>query len=148
MKISRYLAAGLTLAAAYAPGLAIAQSEPVVLYGRLNVARESNDRSVIGFRGAGDLGDGVQALFQVEGTLAPDTGARSPAARDIHGRLGRRVLGTHQRLFLFHALAKRPERRRRFRDQFAGRGRRRHAQGQRAGSAAQFLDGASPGRLQ
>jgi predicted porin len=100
MKTFHYLAAGLSLAAALAPVGARAQSEPVTLYGRLNVAlesmqnsvnaqgrsvnvaRESNDRSVIGLRGAEDLGDGVQALFQVEGTLAPDTGAGSPAARD------------------------------------------------------------------
>ena len=100
MKTFPCLAAGVSLAAAFVPGLAWAQSEPAVLYGRLNVAlesmqnsrdaqarsasvaRESNDRSVIGLRGAEDLGDGVQALFQVEGTLAPDTGAGSPAARD------------------------------------------------------------------
>jgi predicted porin len=71
-----------------------------VVYGRLNVAlenmhdtrdgagrpasvtRESNDRSVLGFRGSEDLGDGARALFQVEGTVAPDTGAGSIAARD------------------------------------------------------------------
>jgi predicted porin len=103
MKTHHYLAC-VALAATVAPGVARAQAEPVVLYGRLNVAlesmrnaidaqgrgatvtRESNDRSVLGLRGAEDLGDGMQALFQVEGTLSPDTGAGSPAARDT--RLG------------------------------------------------------------
>lgn len=87
------LAAGtLALAAA----LPAAAQENVQLYGRLNVALEalhssgsgdsvqrvSNNRSVLGFRGSEDLGGGWQALFQVEGTLAPDTGAGSIAARD------------------------------------------------------------------
>jgi len=71
-----------------------------MLYGRLNIAleqmrntrdgdgrsasvtRASNDRSVLGFRGSEELGDGARALFQVEGTLSPDTGAGSIAARD------------------------------------------------------------------
>ncbi len=66
----------------------------VQLYGRLNasaetvhgpagaVARLSNNRSVIGFKGSEDLGDGIKALFQVEGTLALDTGAGAIAQRD------------------------------------------------------------------
>jgi len=82
------------LALALAPASAQAQAGNVVLYGRLNLAlenvqdgqqhvtRESNNRSVLGFRGAEDLGNGMSALFQIEGTLAPDTGAGSPAARD------------------------------------------------------------------
>ncbi|MCE4554354.1 porin [Roseateles cellulosilyticus] len=61
-----------------------------LVYGRLNVAleavelahslsraalhRESNNRSVLGFQGAEDLGDGYRALFQIEGALAIDTG--------------------------------------------------------------------------
>jgi predicted porin len=77
-----------------------AQTNNVVVYGRLNVAlenmrtsvgpdgratsvnRESNDRSVLGFRGTEDLGDGIKALFQIEGTLSPDTGAGAIAQRD------------------------------------------------------------------
>lgn len=63
----------------------------VNLYGRLNVAlesvgssasgvrrtmlRESNQRSVLGFTGGEDLGDGYRALFQIEGALAVDTGS-------------------------------------------------------------------------
>ena len=59
----------------------------VQVYGRLNVSLESarapgahvermvNNRSVLGFKGSEDLGGGLKALFQVEGTLAPDTGA-------------------------------------------------------------------------
>ncbi|TFW16126.1 porin [Duganella callida] len=78
-------------------GPAYAQSN-VQIYGRLNVGleslendgqrvnRESNYRSVLGFKGTEDLGGGTHILFQIEGTLAPDTGAGSPAARDT--RLG------------------------------------------------------------
>jgi predicted porin len=66
----------------------------IQVYGRLNlgveslqaddarVTRLSNYRSVLGFRGSEDLGGGLKAIFQIEGTLAPDTGAGSPAARD------------------------------------------------------------------
>lgn len=83
--------AGLALIAAGAQ----AQSG-VTIYGRLNVSlehadaaraprdravnRESNNRSVIGFRGAEDLGDGYQAVFQIEGSLALDTGAGTSLA--------------------------------------------------------------------
>ncbi|OFA07956.1 outer membrane porin protein 32 precursor [Janthinobacterium sp. HH107] len=86
-------AAGALALAAALPSQA---QENVQLYGRLNVALEalhssgsgdsvqrvSNNRSVLGFRGSEDLGGGWQALFQVEGTLAPDSGAGSLAARD------------------------------------------------------------------
>lgn len=82
---------------AVACGAAHAQSN-VQLYGRLNLGLESvqndgtrlsrlsNNRSVLGFKGSEDLGGGTSVLFQIEGTLAPDTGAGSPAARDT--RLG------------------------------------------------------------
>jgi predicted porin len=78
-------------------GSAHAQSE-VQVYGRLNlgleslqndgqrVSRLSNNRSVLGFNGSEDLGGGTKIIFQIEGTLSPDTGAGSPAARDT--RLG------------------------------------------------------------
>ena len=83
-------------ALALAAGLPAAAQQNVQLYGRLNVGIEalhssgsgdsvqrlSNNRSVLGFRGSENLGGGWQALFQVEGTLAPDTGAGSIAARD------------------------------------------------------------------
>ncbi len=90
MKTSSLFLAALALA----PALATAQDGNVVIYGRLNLAlenvqdgtqhltRESNNRSVLGFRGTEDLGNGMSALFQIEGTLSPDTGAGSPAARD------------------------------------------------------------------
>ena len=87
---------------------AAAQTSAVTIYGRLNAAlekvdtsrdasgkplgltRESNYRSVIGFRGSealgnglGDgLGDDLRAIYQVEGTLSLDSGAGSIAARD------------------------------------------------------------------
>ena len=83
------------LALAFAAPSAHADST-VTIYGRLNVSlehadaghsprdravdRESNNRSVIGFRGAEDLGGGMQALFQIEGSLAVDTGAGSSLA--------------------------------------------------------------------
>ncbi|SDH17210.1 MULTISPECIES: porin [unclassified Duganella] len=82
---------------AIACGSATAQSN-VQIYGRLNVGLESlqndgtrvsrlsNNRSVLGFNGSEDLGGGTRIIFQIEGTLAPDTGAGSPAARDT--RLG------------------------------------------------------------
>lgn len=87
-----YLLAASALAAAFPA----AAQQNVQLYGRLNVGIEalhssgtgdnvqrlSNNRSVLGFRGTEDLGGGWQALFQVEGTLSPDTGAGSIAARD------------------------------------------------------------------
>jgi len=83
------------LAAATACHGAWAQSN-VQIYGRLNTGIESlrssdgdsqatrlsNYRSVLGFKGSEDLGGGLKAIFQIEGTLSPDTGAGSPAARD------------------------------------------------------------------
>jgi predicted porin len=88
-------------------GHGLAQAESPQLYGRLNLgiedmrvhgenhastARLSNYRSVFGVRGSEDLGDGLKLLFQVEGTLSPDTGAGAVAARDtrvgLEGRWG------------------------------------------------------------
>jgi predicted porin len=77
-----------------------AQDLSVQVYGRLNVAvenmrtsansagrslsitREVNDRSVLGFKGTEDLGGGNKALFQIEGTISPDTGEGAIAQRD------------------------------------------------------------------
>jgi predicted porin len=54
--------------------------------------RESNYRSVFGVRGSEGLGGGLHFIFQVEGTLSPDTGAGMVAARDtragLEGRWG------------------------------------------------------------
>lgn len=96
--MSKYLRRSALALAACAAG-AQAQTN-VQLYGRLNVAAEyvkasatadgprlsqqrvSNNRSVLGFRGSEALGGGVSALFQIEGTLSPDTGAGELARRD------------------------------------------------------------------
>lgn len=86
---------GLALLLTATTGAACAQSN-VTVYGRLNtgleslrssgagssVARMSNYRSVLGFRGTEDLGGGLKAIFQIEGTLALDTGAGGLASRD------------------------------------------------------------------
>ena len=98
--------AGLLLATA-----AHAQDSAVQIYGRLNVAlehadsssgpgltRHVNNRSVLGFRGGEDLGGGLKAIFQIEGTLSPDTGAGALAARDT--RVG--LAGTWGTLFAGH----------------------------------------------
>jgi predicted porin len=86
-------------------GHGLAQAEPTQIYGRLNLGVEdihvhgnghassvrlSNYRSVFGVRGSEDLGNGLQLLFQVEGTLSPDTGSGAVAARDTRvGLAGR-----------------------------------------------------------
>ncbi|WP_233584752.1 porin [Aquabacterium soli] len=71
--------------------VAMAQSDrSLTIYGRLNtglevvrasagdsVTRLSNYRSVLGFRGEEALGGGLRALWQLEGSLALDTGAGS-----------------------------------------------------------------------
>jgi len=98
MSIRTSIRNALLIATALAPlhaALAEADSQ-VTLYGRLNVAleavgssgapvnrdvkRESNNRSVLGFRGIENLGDGYQALFQIEGALSVDTGAATSFA--------------------------------------------------------------------
>lgn len=80
-------------------GVPAQAQDAVTVYGRLNVSlenvdarhapvdrsatRESNNRSVLGFRGTENLGDGYQAVWQIEGSLALDTGAgNSFANRD------------------------------------------------------------------
>ena len=73
------------------PTLGLAQSgSSLSIYGRLNtgleqvrvsgasgVTRVSNYRSVLGFRGEEALGGGLRALWQLEGSLALDSGAGS-----------------------------------------------------------------------
>ncbi|WP_040787260.1 porin [Massilia niastensis] len=87
----------------------------VQIYGRLNVSVErvetsansagrdvslsrlSNNRSVLGFRGTEDLGGGLKAIFQIEGTISPDTGAGAIAQRDtrvgLQGEFGTVFVG-------------------------------------------------------
>ena len=78
----------IALAAVAATGVAFAQSS-VTIYGKVNVSLEksslggkSNIASLddihgsrLGFRGAEDLGGGLQAKFQIEHRFRPDTGA-------------------------------------------------------------------------
>jgi predicted porin len=106
MKSTVLIAACMALTSGYAA----AQGSSVQVYGRLNLAvenvrnssdangqsssttRESNNRSVIGFRGSEALDDGLKAIYQIEGTLSLDTGAGSIAARDtrigLEGKFG------------------------------------------------------------
>jgi len=86
----------LAIASAFAAPAAIAQSN-VVIYGRANVSfenvktsgaatastdwgsrnRVSSNSSRLGFKGEEDLGNGLKAFFQVESTVAFDSGAAS-----------------------------------------------------------------------
>ena len=81
---------------------AVAQNASnVQVYGRLNITAENvrssvnamgasvgntvrlaNNRSVLGFRGTESLGDGYQALWQIESAVSLDTGIGGVAARD------------------------------------------------------------------
>lgn len=108
------LAAGVS--AALLAQAALAQSGGVQVYGKLNLAvdalrrsggsdpgaqdgrplRLSPYRSVIGFRGDEDLGGDVKAVFQIEGTVAADTGTGSLATRDT--RVG--LVGPFGSLFI------------------------------------------------
>jgi predicted porin len=88
-------------------GHSLAHAEAPQLYGRLNLGLEdmrvsggagpasvrlSNYRSVFGVRGSEALADDAHVIFQVEGTLSPDTGSGAVAARDtrvgLEGRWG------------------------------------------------------------
>lgn len=97
--ISHTLRHGVPAVLALCAASAQAQTN-VQLYARLNLSAEhvntratpagagahvdrlSNNRSVLGLRGSEALGGGVSALFQIEGTLSPDTGAGELARRD------------------------------------------------------------------
>lgn len=100
MQHTKLLVAALACAAAPA----MAQHSALQLYGRLNVAAEkvrsdsvdstrlSNNRSVFGLRGTEALGDGLALIFQIEGTVSPDSGAGAIASRDtrigLQGKAG------------------------------------------------------------
>ncbi|WP_020654466.1 porin [Massilia niastensis] len=64
---------------------------------RLSQARISNNRSVLGFRGSEDLGDGLKLVFQIEASVSPDTGAGEIARRDtrigLDGNFGTLFVG-------------------------------------------------------
>ncbi|MFC5460980.1 porin [Massilia niabensis] len=108
--ISYGMAACLVLGTRHASAQTGAQ-----VYGRLNISVErmtaspgadvrgarvtrlSNNRSVFGFRGKEELGDGMNLVYQVEGALAPDTGGGAIAQRDtrvgLEGRHGTLLFG-------------------------------------------------------
>jgi len=97
---NKVISAALLACCAGSAGSAQAQGSSVQIYGRLNIAienmrtsansagravkvtREVNNRSVLGFKGTEDLGGGNKALFQIEGTISPDTGEGAIAQRD------------------------------------------------------------------
>ena len=60
------------------------------------MARLSSN-SILGFRGSEDLGDGLRAIWQIEGSVGADNGESSLASRNTHvglsGRLGTVFLG-------------------------------------------------------
>lgn len=112
--MKRQLQMSVAASAAICAAGAHAQTN-VQIYGRLNVSAErmetsansagrdvrltriSNNRSVLGFRGSEDLGGGLKAIFQIEGTVSPDTGAGAIAQRDtrvgLQGDFGTVFLG-------------------------------------------------------
>ena len=106
MTIKKFIAIGISAAAL--PAFA-QEASPVVIFGRLNLALENirpttdsagtslpnltrlaNYRSVIGFRGDEDLGDGLRAIWQIESAVSLDTGDASFAARDTRVGLATR----------------------------------------------------------
>jgi predicted porin len=102
MNPSPLLKACIAAASACALQPVHAQSSATV-YGRLNVAmehasqsgagslnRQANHRSVLGFRGEEDLGDGLRALWQLEAAVALNTGEGGAFNRDVRvGLAGR-----------------------------------------------------------
>jgi len=107
-RVTSRLVAGCAISVAGAGGSAFGQSAgSAVVFGRINMALErvdapngsslkqsrlSNNRSVLGVKGSEDLGDGLKAIWQIQGSVAPDTGTGSIASRDtrvgLSGGLG------------------------------------------------------------
>lgn len=95
-------------------GPAFGQSaDSALVFGRINLSVESvdvpgavasrqsrlsNNRSVLGFKGSEDLGGGLKAIWQIQGSVAPDTGGGGIASRDsrvgLSGELGTLFAGS------------------------------------------------------
>ncbi|MDR2016519.1 MAG: porin [Burkholderiales bacterium] len=103
----------IAVAGCLAAPLVHAQTANVAIYGRMNVGvdfitapdsskfgkvqRVSSNASRIGFRGTESLGNGLNAIFQVESLISADTGGSTLASRDtwlgLQGNWGAVKLG-------------------------------------------------------
>lgn len=112
-------------AALAAPLPALADSDNVTIYGKINLALESvkasgatsgsdiprmmrvtSNLSYLGFRGEEDLGDGLAAIWQVEQDINPDAGAAGFANRNtfvgLKGGWGRVLGGRYDMYWTSH----------------------------------------------
>ncbi|MCL4470053.1 MAG: porin [Gammaproteobacteria bacterium] len=108
----------LAVAAALAPAAAMADSGNVTIYGVMDASYDltdngngaataggavvngirankiSSNNSRLGFKGSEDLGNGLSAVWQIESTIAVDTGASSLATRNTFVGLSSKTAGT------------------------------------------------------
>lgn len=117
----RSLACVITLIATAMPIAATAsvpaEGDNVTIYGFLkvdaesvsgasgNISRVSNNLSVLGFRGKEDLGDGMQAFFQLESNVLVDTGGGGEFTRNtgvgLRGKYGQVLAGIWESPYRF-----------------------------------------------
>ncbi len=108
----------LAVAAALAPAAAMADSGNVTIYGVMDASYDitdngngaataggavvngirtnkiSSNNSRIGFKGSEDLGNGLSAIWQIESTIAVDTGGNTLATRNTFVGLSSKTAGT------------------------------------------------------